>query len=91
MCCFKLIKYIEHAQVHGYLTSYAFQCVLPINLYNDKFYAMIALAFAFVFCVTMFNFWGWVFALTIQNSRWVEEMDWVILSAQFPNEQLHCS
>ena len=59
-----------HPQVHGYLTSYAFQCVLPINLYNDKFYAIIAVAFAVTFIYTLFNFWSWVFALAIPTSRW---------------------
>ena len=57
------------AQVHGYLTTHAFQCVLPINLYNDKFYAIISLVFAVVFVITLFNFVNWVFALVMPSNR----------------------
>lgn len=46
-------------QLHGYLLSYTCHCVLPINLYNDKIYAIVSLYLLMLAIATVFSFLHW--------------------------------
>jgi len=64
-----LCEFRGQPQVHGYLISYTAHCVLPINLYNDKLYAVMTLIFTLALVYSLFALVNWLFLLTSADKR----------------------
>jgi len=61
-----ICEYTGDAQIHGYLQKHICQCVLPVNLYNDKMYAILTLYFTILITLTSFSTLMWIY----KNSHW---------------------
>ncbi|XP_070187065.1 innexin unc-9-like isoform X2 [Littorina saxatilis] len=51
------------------LQRWTFQCVLPINLFNEQIFSFLWFWFIFVACMTIFSFGLWVARAIVRNSR----------------------
>lgn len=63
-----LCEFYGSPQVHGYLLSYTCHCVLPINLYNDKIFAVIAFLFLALGIITIISLMVWIFRIFYPQS-----------------------
>ena len=64
-----LCEFRGQPQVHGYLISYTAHCVLPINLYNDKLYAVMTLMFTVVLVYSLYALVKWALLLHSADNR----------------------
>jgi len=64
-----LCEFRGQPQVHGYLISYTAHCVLPINLYNDKLYAVMTLLFTLALVYSLYALVKWLLLLWTPSKR----------------------
>lgn len=64
-----LCQFSAIPQMGNYLTTHTTHCVLPINLYNDKIYAVIALLMLFGTVLSVFALLSWGFKLFAPMSK----------------------
>lgn len=58
-----LCEIMGQPQIHGYLVRYTIHCLLPINLYNDKIFAVLTLFLGVVTMSNLISFGLWLYRL----------------------------
>ena len=81
-----LCEIMGQPQIHGYLVRYTIHCLLPINLYNDKIFAVLTLFLGVVTLSNLISFGLWLYRCKASLDWWLKKCVMIFLNLLNPKD-----